>query len=66
MRSFPRVRAHTHDEVLTEAHVERAEDVAVTLIDCMEAGFDWSEGLPLKADPTIAYAYTKCEDAQGL
>jgi hypothetical protein len=66
MPSFPPVRAHTHDEMLVEANVERAEQTAETLVALMERGFDWSEGLPLKAESTIAYSYTKCSDAQGL
>lgn len=66
MRSFPPVRAHTHDEVLTEVNVSRAEEIEEILIDVMEQGFDWSVGLPIKAEGTIAYSYSKCEAAWGL
>jgi DNA polymerase len=61
-----RVRAHTHDEILTEVPVDRAEAVADALTVLMESGFDWSQGLPLKAESTIALSYTKCPEAQGL
>jgi len=64
--SMPMIRAHTHDEVLLEAHIDRADDVAERLLAVMESGFDWSEGLPLKAEITSAYSYTKCKKAQGL
>jgi DNA polymerase len=64
--SMPMVRAHTHDELLLEQHVDRCDDTAERLTAEMERGFDWSVGLPLKAEPTIAYCYTKCEEAQGL
>jgi hypothetical protein len=64
--AMPMIRAHTHDEVLLEVNVDRADDVAVRLKDIMEQGFDWSDGLPLKAEITSAYAYTKCKKAQGL
>jgi hypothetical protein len=63
---MPVPRAHTHDEILLECPVDRAEAMAVRLIDEMERGFDWSAGLPIKAESTIAYAYTKCAAAQGL
>jgi len=66
MASFPRIRAHTHDEILTEVHVDRADETAETMVDLMEAGFDWSAGLPLKAEASMAYSYTKCPEAQGL
>ena len=66
MPSFPRVRAHTHDEVLVETHIDRAEETAAMLVDVMEQGFGWSKGLPLKAEATVAFSYTKCPEAQGL
>lgn len=66
MPSFPPVRAHTHDEVLVETHVDRAEETAVDLVSLMEAGFEWSAGLPLKAEASMGYAYSKCPDAQGI
>ena len=62
---MPMIRAHTHDEVLLEVHADRADDVAERLLTVMEQGFDWTEGLPLKAEITSAYSYTKCKKAQG-
>jgi hypothetical protein len=32
----------------------------------MERGFDWTEGLPIKADATIGRWYSKSEDSWGL
>lgn len=64
--SMPMPRAHTHDEILLEVNVDRAEDMAVRLIDEMERAFEWSTGLPIKAESKIAYSYTKCKAAQGL
>lgn len=55
------VRLHTHDEVLLEVWDEHAGTVGQELKDIMERGFDWSYGLPLKADITTAPYYTKTE-----
>jgi len=66
MPSFPRVRAHTHDEVLVETHIDRAEETAAGLVDVMEQGFDWSAGLPLKAEASLGYSYTKNPGSTGL
>jgi hypothetical protein len=65
LKQWP-IRAHTHDEILTEFPVHAAEDAAKRLIAVMEEGFEWSEGLPLKAESTVAYSYTKCPEACGL
>ena len=60
------VRAHTHDEILVQTPLADVDRVQARLVGVMEQGFDWSAGLPLKADPTCGYSYTKCEAAQGL
>lgn len=60
------VRAHTHDEVLLEVPVHNAENIAVLLRREMERERQWSSRLPLKADTTCAYSYTKCKAATGL
>ena len=60
------VRAHTHDEILVQTALPTVDRVQGQLVRVMEQGFAWSEGLPLKAEPTCGYAYTKCEGAQGL
>lgn len=60
------VRAHTHDEILLEVAATRAESTAAALVALMERPFDWSDGLPLKAEATLGYAYSKCPAAQGL
>lgn len=50
---------HTHDEIVNEVDEDRAEGFAEQLLDAMVTGFDWTEGLPLKADITSSYYYTK-------
>jgi DNA polymerase bacteriophage-type len=61
-----KVRLHTHDEVLLECAREEADNIAVGLRELMRQGFDWSEGLPLMSEETIAYYYTKHEGSHGL
>jgi hypothetical protein len=61
-----RTVGHTHDEAITEVTVEEAEQSAVRLGEIMRAGFDWSEGLPINSEETIAYCYSKDEGAHGL
>jgi DNA polymerase len=60
------VRLHTHDEILLELPVEDAEVGAALLKDVMRCGYDWSEGLPINSEETIAYTYTKSEEGHGL
>ena len=60
------VRAHTHDEVLLEVPVERVPAVSKLLKNEMEREVQWSSGLPLKAETTCGYSYTKCKAATGL
>lgn len=56
------VVGHTHDEVLTEPREEEADDAAQLLHDVMVEGFDWSEGLPLAAEATTNWYYTKAKE----
>jgi len=60
------VRAHTHDEVLVQCAEQDARRYAKELISVMERGFDWSDGLPLKAEPVIARWYSKSKGVYGL
>jgi len=60
------VRLHTHDEVLLECPIEAAEHVKAELRHVMQQGFDWSQGLPLMSEETVAYYYSKSEGAHGL
>jgi len=60
------VRAHTHDEMLLEVPVRRATATGVLLKREMERAVQWSSGLPLKAETTCGYAYTKCKAATGV
>ncbi len=50
---------HTHDEVIEESPVEQARGVADRLKEIMTRGFDWTEGLPLKADIVTDWYYHK-------
>jgi DNA polymerase len=56
------VRLHTHDEILVECNERDADKTAAYLRDIMQAGFTWSDGLPLMSEETIGYYYTKQED----
>ena len=60
------VRAHTHDEIILESPLELADGVAAELRSIMRQGFDWSEGLPLMSEETLAYYYTKDPESHGL
>jgi DNA polymerase len=60
------IRLHTHDEILLETSAEAAEYDACTLRWFMQQGFDWSEGLPLMSEESVAYFYTKCPESIGL
>jgi hypothetical protein len=40
--------------------------VSTLLRKVMQQGFDWSEGLPLMSEETIAYYYSKHEGSHGL
>jgi DNA polymerase bacteriophage-type len=59
-------RLQTHDEIIVECKKVSAEYDACTLRWIMQQGFDWSEGLPLMSEETIAYYYTKDEGSHGL
>jgi len=50
---------HTHDEVGAEVPEASARAYADRLHETMVRGFDWTEGLPLAADISMAWWYTK-------
>lgn len=50
---------HTHDEVGAEVDEDAAEAFAARLESVMTRGFDWSEGLPLAAEVSTSWFYTK-------
>jgi DNA polymerase len=60
------VRLHTHDEILVEVEEDRVPGVCNSLRWAMRRGFDWSEGLPLMSEETVAYYYSKNEGSHGL
>jgi len=53
------VRATTHDEILVETSPDKASMIARRLRAIMQQGFDWTEGLPLMSEETIAPYYSK-------
>jgi DNA polymerase bacteriophage-type len=53
------VRGHTHDECLVETNLLEAAQTSERLREVMQRGFDWSEGLPLMSEESIAFYYTK-------
>jgi len=50
---------HTHDEVIGEVPTTMASGFAERLEAAMVAGFDWTEGLPLAAEVSTNWFYTK-------
>ena len=50
---------HTHDEVIGEVPTTMAGGFAERLEAAMVAGFDWTEGLPLAAEVSTNWYYTK-------
>lgn len=57
------VVGHTHDEILTETWQDEANvrEVRKALLETMERNDDWDEGLPLKAEITSNWYYTKAK-----
>ena len=53
------VVGHTHDEVVGECDEPNAEPAAEALTGYMEHVPTWAEGLPLAADTTTSWTYTK-------
>jgi hypothetical protein len=53
------VRLNTHDEILVETTEGEAQEAAWMLRKTMRRGFDWSEGLPIMSEESIAFYYTK-------
>ena len=60
------VRLHTHDEVVLETYANLAPETSKILRFVMCAGFPWTDGLPLRSEETIGYAYTKHKGSHGL
>jgi DNA polymerase len=61
-----RTRLQTHDEIILEAKEHEARAVGLQLREIMQRGFEWSKGLPIMSEETIAYYYTKHEGSHGL
>jgi len=64
-RDWMPTRLHTHDEILVETTEGEAGEASWLLGKIMRRGFDWSDGLPLMSEETIAYYYTKHEGSHG-
>jgi DNA polymerase len=52
---------HTHDEIVTEPDLECDSEARFLLQEEMELIEPWAEGLPLKAEVTTNWYYTKAE-----
>lgn len=53
------VVAHTHDEIVVECDDADVEETEETLQEIMTANDDWNQGLPLAAEATVEFYYTK-------
>ena len=53
------VRLHVHDEIVSEAPKELADQLLPKFLELMAQGEEWSVGLPIKAEGQIADRYTK-------
>ena len=53
------VVGHTHDEVINEVDLDKAQSFAKRLEEVMVEGFDWTDGLPLAAEVDIDWYYHK-------
>lgn len=53
------VVAHTHDEIVTECDEDAAEEARDLLYRMMTENAEWSAGLPLAAEITTSWYYTK-------
>lgn len=56
------VRGHTHDEIIGECHVDDVAAARAYLKEKMEKQRSWTEGLPLVAEVTDHWHYTKAMD----
>lgn len=59
LRDFMPVTGHTHDEILTEPKECDGDEAKDVLKEVMEEGFEWSTGLPLVAEVTKNWYYSK-------
>lgn len=57
-----KVRGHTHDEIITEAHEDDVEEAKEYLRGVMNAPLDWTDNLPLVTEVTSHWHYTKALD----
>ena len=53
------VRMHTHDEIILEVPINRAEELLPKFLEIMAQGEWWSEGLPIKAEGGATLRYKK-------
>lgn len=53
---------HTHDELGAEVDEADAEDARAIFAEEMRRPLDWTDGLPIMSDETIAYQYSKNEN----
>lgn len=58
---FIPVVMHTHDEIVTEPFEGYEKEARAALLGVMEKNDEWDEGLPLKAEISSFWAYTKAK-----
>jgi len=58
---FIPVVMHTHDEIVTEPFEGYEKEARGALLGVMEKNDEWDEGLPLKAEISSFWAYTKAK-----
>jgi len=54
-----RVVLHVHDDICVECGADEAEEVERRMLEVMCRNEDWTEGLPIAAEPTRCDWYTK-------
>jgi DNA polymerase len=57
-----KVVLHVHDDICVECKAEEAEEVERQMMEIMCRNEDWTEGLPIAAEPTRCDWYTKTLD----
>lgn len=58
---FMPVVMHTHDEIVTEPFECYEKEARAALLGLMEKNDEWDAGLPLKAEISSFWAYTKAK-----
>lgn len=65
LNEFMPVVMHTHDEVVTEVDEESHDLAEDLLLEIMQRNDEWDADLPLKAEITSHWTYTKSKEARA-